>query len=117
MKYILLSCVEFPCQYMMGMLNRVRNTRGIIDDKADFMLTLQIVSPLDKDIFNCIKENLAPWQDSWDVDFTETSPLCVDPYDDIHTRYQEDVKKLCYFKLAFYLFFLRNAFIILSTIL
>ncbi|XP_060589503.1 glucose 1,6-bisphosphate synthase-like [Ruditapes philippinarum] len=58
----------------------------------------QIVSPVDKHISKCIKENLEPWLNSWDVDFTETSPLRVDPYDDIHTKYQEDVKKLCYYK-------------------
>jgi hypothetical protein len=61
---------------------------------------LQIVSPVDKHISKCIKENLEPWPNSWDVDFTETSPLRVDPYDDIHTKYQEDVKKLCYYKLV-----------------
>ncbi|XP_053400354.1 phosphopentomutase-like [Mercenaria mercenaria] len=58
----------------------------------------QIVSPVDKDISRCINENLEPWKDSWDVDYTETCPLREDPYDDIHAKYQEDVKKLCYYK-------------------
>ncbi|WAQ98863.1 PGM2L-like protein [Mya arenaria] len=51
----------------------------------------QIITPIDKGISECILENLEPWETSWDTDFTGTSPLCVDPFDDIHTRYQNDV--------------------------
>ncbi|XP_052279958.1 phosphopentomutase-like [Dreissena polymorpha] len=57
----------------------------------------QIISPVDKGISAHILGNLEPWETSWDVDFTETSPLRKDPFDDIHTRYQEDVKLLCHF--------------------
>ncbi|XP_052794859.1 phosphopentomutase-like [Mya arenaria] len=60
----------------------------------------QIITPIDKGISECILENLEPWETSWDTDFTGTSPLCVDPFDDIHTRYQNDVLRLCYYKDA-----------------
>ncbi|KAL4227994.1 Phosphoglucomutase-2 [Mactra antiquata] len=58
----------------------------------------QIIAPVDKGISQCIYDNLEPWKDSWDVDYTETSELRVDPYDDIHEKYQRDVNKLCYYK-------------------
>lgn len=57
----------------------------------------QIISPVDKNISTCIVKNLEPWTSSWGAEEADTHPLRKDPFDDVHARYQDDVKKLCYF--------------------
>ncbi|CAC5362470.1 PGM2 [Mytilus coruscus] len=58
----------------------------------------QIISPVDKYVAKSIEENLAPLITSWDASVVEKIPLRKDPYNDILKHYNEDLKKLCYFR-------------------
>ncbi|XP_071152090.1 phosphopentomutase-like [Mytilus edulis] len=58
----------------------------------------QIISPVDKHVAKSIEENLVPLITSWDASVVEKSPLRKDPYNDILKHYNEDLKKLCYFR-------------------
>jgi len=57
---------------------------------------LQIKSPRDKGISQCIGKNQVPWKDSWDICIS--SPLIKDPYEEICTFYFEDIKKYSHFR-------------------
>ena len=74
------------------------NLKGFSYVTKQVLPVLQIISPVDKGIAQCIEENLAPWPASWEIDNIQSNPLLKDPYDDVHTKYQEDVKQLCYFR-------------------
>ncbi|XP_028910085.1 glucose 1,6-bisphosphate synthase [Ornithorhynchus anatinus] len=56
----------------------------------------QITSPHDKEILKCIEESVEPWNDSWNENLVDTSPLKRDPLQDICTSYMEDLKKICF---------------------
>ncbi|XP_029457929.1 glucose 1,6-bisphosphate synthase isoform X2 [Rhinatrema bivittatum] len=58
----------------------------------------QITSPHDKEILKCIEENVEPWSDSWNENLANTSPLKIDPLEEINKRYMEDLKKICYYR-------------------
>lgn len=58
----------------------------------------QIISPVDKHVAQSIEDNLQPLVTSWDASNVDRSPLRKDPYNDILLHYNEDLKKLCYFK-------------------
>lgn len=58
----------------------------------------QIISPTDKQISQCINENLVPLVTSWDASAVDNSPLRKDPYQEILKNYNEDLKKLCYLR-------------------
>jgi phosphoglucomutase/phosphopentomutase len=53
----------------------------------------QIIPPIDKGIANSILKQLDPWSSAWDLSSLETSPLVVDPYEQIHTEYMDALKK------------------------
>ncbi|XP_077983669.1 phosphopentomutase-like isoform X2 [Glandiceps talaboti] len=55
----------------------------------------QIIPPHDTGIASCIDNNLAPWTTSWDTSIVETSPLCKDPFNEVHTDYYKDIVKHC----------------------
>ncbi|XP_072118572.1 glucose 1,6-bisphosphate synthase [Mobula birostris] len=56
----------------------------------------QIGSPHDKKILQCIEESLEPWQESWNENLSNISPLRQDPLNEICALYMEDLKKLCF---------------------
>ncbi|XP_069748339.1 glucose 1,6-bisphosphate synthase isoform X1 [Narcine bancroftii] len=56
----------------------------------------QIGAPHDKKILHCIVENLEPWQNSWNENLCDVSPLRQDPRNEIFALYMEDLKKLCF---------------------
>lgn len=58
----------------------------------------QIISPVDKHVAQSIEENLTPLVTSWNASIVEQNPLRKDPYDEILKHYNEDLKKLCYFR-------------------
>ncbi|XP_032878056.1 glucose 1,6-bisphosphate synthase [Amblyraja radiata] len=56
----------------------------------------QLGAPHDKRILQCIEENLEPWQESWNGNLSDVSPLRQDPLNEISALYMEDLKKLCF---------------------
>ncbi|XP_017552225.1 glucose 1,6-bisphosphate synthase isoform X2 [Pygocentrus nattereri] len=56
----------------------------------------QISSPHDKEILQCIKENLEPWAESWKEDLVESSPLRSDPLEDVCRWYMEELNTVCF---------------------
>ncbi|KAF7236600.1 Glucose 1,6-bisphosphate synthase [Varanus komodoensis] len=56
----------------------------------------QITSPHDKEILKCIDECVEPWNDSWNENLADSSPLTRDPLQKICASYMEDLKKICY---------------------
>ncbi|XP_055957447.1 phosphopentomutase [Patella vulgata] len=53
----------------------------------------QIIPPVDKGISKGIRENLKPWDNSWNTDLL-TSNLCKDPYSEIYQKYNECIRDL-----------------------
>lgn len=60
------------------------------------VLFLQIRSPHDKRISECIQNNLEPWESSWDTELVKTSPHRTDLLDEISKLYYEDLQQLCH---------------------
>ncbi|XP_014675565.1 PREDICTED: phosphoglucomutase-2-like isoform X1 [Priapulus caudatus] len=58
----------------------------------------QIISPHDKGIQACILENLTPLASSWDATLPKTSPLRVDPLQQIMESYYRDILSLALHK-------------------
>ncbi|XP_053163607.1 glucose 1,6-bisphosphate synthase [Hemicordylus capensis] len=56
----------------------------------------QITSPHDKEILKCIEECTEPWNDSWNENLVDTSPLIRDPLPKICASYMEDLRKICF---------------------
>ncbi|XP_072318522.1 glucose 1,6-bisphosphate synthase [Eucyclogobius newberryi] len=57
----------------------------------------QIISPHDKQIVGCIKEQLCPWSAScWSLELSAHSPLRSDPLKDVTRDYLRDVSLLCH---------------------
>ncbi|XP_067889104.1 glucose 1,6-bisphosphate synthase isoform X2 [Heterodontus francisci] len=56
----------------------------------------QIGFPHDKRILESIEESLEPWQESWNENLPDISPLRQDPLNEVCARYMEDLKKLCF---------------------
>ncbi|XP_078401103.1 glucose 1,6-bisphosphate synthase [Cetorhinus maximus] len=56
----------------------------------------QIGSPHDKKILASIEESLEPWQESWNENLPDISPLRQDPLNEVCALYAEDLKKLCF---------------------
>uniref|UniRef100_A0A4W3J4R7 Phosphoglucomutase 2-like 1 n=1 Tax=Callorhinchus milii TaxID=7868 RepID=A0A4W3J4R7_CALMI len=59
----------------------------------------QIGAPHDKAILQSIEDHLEPWQNSWNDQLSDTSPLRHDPFINICTVYMEDLKKMCFYRL------------------
>eukprot|EP01125_Pyxidicula_operculata_P009074 TRINITY_DN29_c1_g1_i1.p1 TRINITY_DN29_c1_g1~~TRINITY_DN29_c1_g1_i1.p1 ORF type:complete len:293 (+),score=85.01 TRINITY_DN29_c1_g1_i1:43-921(+) len=58
----------------------------------------QIISPVDKGIYNSINENLKPWEAlSLDI-LNNNNELLVDPLKQINERYFQDIQKWCFMK-------------------
>jgi len=56
----------------------------------------QIISPHDSGIADMISKNLQPLPSSWDKLLYSTSPLCVDPLNDILNDYMNTIQKHCH---------------------
>jgi len=56
----------------------------------------QIIPPHDKGIAAQIMLNLEPMDSSWDVGIHKTSPLCIDPLDEVLSCYMRDVQQHCH---------------------
>ncbi|XP_056612436.1 glucose 1,6-bisphosphate synthase-like isoform X1 [Triplophysa dalaica] len=56
----------------------------------------QISSPHDKEILHCIEESTEPWPESWNEDLVESSPLRIDPLEDICRWYMEELSTVCF---------------------
>ncbi|ESO94178.1 hypothetical protein LOTGIDRAFT_189430 [Lottia gigantea] len=59
----------------------------------------QIISPTDKEISKAIRENLAPWEDSWNTELAQTN-LRKDPYAEIYQKYNERLLTTCISKAS-----------------
>ncbi|KAK6181557.1 hypothetical protein SNE40_009387 [Patella caerulea] len=53
----------------------------------------QIIPPVDKGISKGIRENLKPWDNSWNTDLL-SSNLCKDPYAEIYQKYNDRIRGL-----------------------
>lgn len=49
----------------------------------------QIIPPHDSGIHASIKKNLEPWEKAWDIEQTESNPLCKDPLAEVSKQYYE----------------------------
>lgn len=56
----------------------------------------QIIPPHDEGIAQCILDNLEPRESSWQIEDVDAHPLRKDPFDEVHTDYFRDLKKVCY---------------------
>ena len=59
---------------------------------------LQIISPHDKGISQCIMDNLEPWESSWDEELHKLSSLCIDPLCEVQESYMKDIQQHCHFR-------------------
>ncbi|XP_066935115.1 phosphopentomutase-like [Clytia hemisphaerica] len=56
----------------------------------------QIIPPHDKGISDSIMANLEPLATSWDEDIHKTSPLCIDPLDEVMNDYMKTIQTHCH---------------------
>ncbi|XP_041438714.1 glucose 1,6-bisphosphate synthase-like [Xenopus laevis] len=56
----------------------------------------QITSPHDKEILKCIEQHTEPWDQSWQENLPDSSPLARDPLQEITRSYMEDLESLCF---------------------
>ena len=60
----------------------------------------QIVSPIDKGIFQSILDNLKPVRSSWDTSVLTNNPMCKDPYQEVLKEYNAAVTSLCHHRFV-----------------
>ncbi|CAH2225877.1 glucose 1,6-bisphosphate synthase [Pelobates cultripes] len=56
----------------------------------------QITSPHDKEILKCVEESPEPWDDSWNENLVDSSPLIKDPLEEITDHYMHDLRMVCF---------------------
>ncbi|OCT93418.1 glucose 1,6-bisphosphate synthase [Xenopus laevis] len=56
----------------------------------------QITSPHDKEILKSIEQHAEPWDQSWQENLPDSSPLARDPLQEISRSYMEDLESLCF---------------------